>query len=227
MLPNRPMSRRDMLRAALASGAVLAIPGWAFAAQCRETPHQDEGPFYMNSYDRIRPVPHYHDDLTAMPGASGLPEGEIIHVTGQVTDKACRPLKGAMVELWQANARGRYAHLSDSNPAPKDPNFLGFGEAVTDDNGMFSFKTVKPGGYPIGPSLARPPHIHFKVKSGLNLPLTTQMYFAGEEHNQDDPLLNAIAGAERKRLIIEPARDPESNRENLYRFNIAMRTFGP
>lgn len=226
MPPNRPMSRRDVLRVALASGTVLAIPGWVFAAQCRETPHQDEGPFYMNSYDRTRPVPHYRD-LTATPGATGLPEGELIHVTGQVTDEACRPLKGAMVELWQANARGRYAHFSDPNPAPLDPNFLGFGEAITDDNGMFSFKTVKPGGYPIGPSLARPPHLHFKVKSGLNLPLTTQMYFTGEAHNEDDPLLTSIPRAERKRLIIEPARDPESKRENVYRFNIAMKTFGP
>ena len=225
MGPNRQISRRYILRVALVSGAAFALPARAFGEQCRETPHQDEGPFYMNSYDRTRPVPHYHD-LTAVPGASGLPEGEIIHVTGQVTDQACRPLKGAMVELWQANARGRYAHLDDPNPAPKDPNFLGFGEAITDEHGMFSFKTIKPGSYPVGPSLIRPPHIHFKVRAGLNLPLTTQMYFAGEEHNQDDLLLRSIAQAEQKRLIIEPSRHPGSNKENLYRFNIAPRTFG-
>lgn len=226
MSPNPRLSRRDVLRIALASGATLALPALALAEQCRETPPQTEGPFYLNSYDRTRPVPHDHD-LTAPPGASGLPEGEIIHVTGQLTDQACRPIKGAMVEIWQANARGRYTHLRDPNPAPKDPNFLGFGEAVTDDNGIYSFKTIKPGGYPIGPSLIRPPHIHFKLTSGLNLPLTTQMYFAGEAHNQDDVILRMVPRAEQKRVIIEPTRHPESNAENVYRFNLTMRTFGP
>jgi protocatechuate 3,4-dioxygenase beta subunit len=225
MLPHRQVSRRGILRGVLISGAAFAIPGLAFAEQCQETPRQDEGPFYLNSYDRTRPVPHSHD-LTAVPGASGLPEGEIILVKGQVTDQACRPLKGAMVEIWQANARGRYVHVSDPNPAPKDPNFLGFGEAITDENGMFSFKTIKPGSYPIGPSLIRPPHIHFKVTSGLNLPFITQMYFAGEQYNQSDILLSALAKAEQKRLIIEPAGHPESSKVNLYTFNITMRTFG-
>ncbi len=226
MSPNPQLSRRDMLRMALASGAVIALPALALAEQCRETPQQTEGPFYMNSYDRTTLVPHYND-LTAVPGASGLPEGEVIYVTGQVTNQACRPLKGAMVEMWQANTRGRYAHLGDPNPAPKDPNFLGFGEAVTDENGMYSFKTIKPGGYAVGPGLVRPPHIHFKVMGGLSLPLTTQMYFAGEAHNEDDVILRFLAKAEQKRLIIEPSRHRESNTENLYTFNIAMRTFGP
>lgn len=226
MPSNPPPSRRDFLRIALASGAAIALPALAFADQCRETPPQTEGPFYMNSYDRTRPVSH-SSDLTAPPGAGGLPEGEIIHVTGQLTDQACRPIKGAMVEIWQANARGRYAHLSDPNPAPKDPNFRGFGEAITDENGMYSFKTIKPGGYLVGPALIRPPHLHFKLTSGLNLPLTTQMYFAGEEHNQGDVILRMVPRAEQKRVIIEPTRHPESHTENVYRFDITMRTFGP
>ena len=99
--------------------------------------------------------------------------------------------------------------------------------AVTDENGMYSFKTVKPGGYPVGPGLVRPPHIHFKVVGGLSLPLTTQMYFVGEAHNEDDVILKFLPKAEQKRLIIEPSRHRESNQENLYTFNIAMRTFGP
>jgi len=224
MVMHRQISRRDVLRVALLSGASLAVPSWAYAQQCRQTPHQDEGPFYLNGYDRTRPVPH-SNDLTAVPGATGLPEGDIIHVTGRVTDEQCRPLKGAMVEIWQANAKGRYAHVADPSPAPKDPNFLGFGEAITDENGMYSFKTIKPGGYPVPGGWVRPPHIHFKVHGGFFHMMVTQMYFAGEQHNRDDFLLNSISKAEQKRLIIEPSRRPGSSAENQYVFHIALKPF--
>jgi protocatechuate 3,4-dioxygenase beta subunit len=169
-------------------------------------------------------VPHTND-LTAVSGATGLPEGEIIYLTGRVTDEKCRPLKGAMVEIWQANAKGRYVHVADPSPAPKDPNFLGFGEAITDENGMYSFKTIKPGGYPVPGGWIRPPHIHFKVHGGFFHMMVTQMYFAGEEHNRDDFLLNSISKAEQKRLIIEPSRRPGSSRESQYVFNVALMPF--
>ena len=221
---HRHVSRRDVLRAALAAGAALAVPGRAVAERCQETPHQEEGPFYLNSYDRTRPVPH-NRDLTAVPGATGRPEGDLISVTGRVMDPECRPVRGAMVEIWQANARGRYIHAADPNPAPKDPNFLGFGEAMTDENGIYSFKTIKPGAYPVPGGWIRPPHIHFKVHGGFFHMMVTQMYFAGEEHNRDDFLLNSISKAEQKRLIIEPTRRPGSNGETLYTFNIALKPF--
>jgi protocatechuate 3,4-dioxygenase beta subunit len=169
-------------------------------------------------------VPHAND-LTAVPGATGLPEGEIIYVTGRVTDEQCRPLKGAMVEIWQANAKGRYMHVADPSPAPKDPNYLGFGEAITDENGMYSFKTIKPGGYPAPEGWIRPPHIHFKVHGGFFHMMVTQMYFAGEEHNRDDFLLNSISKAEQKRLIIEPSRRRGSSAENQFVFHIALKPF--
>ena len=222
MMMHRQISRRAILLVALVFGATLAVPRWAFAEQCRETPHQDEGPFYLNGYDRTRPVTH-NNDLTAVPGATGMPEGEIIYVTGRVTDEQCRPLKGVMVEIWQANAKGRYAHVADPSPLPKDPNFLGFGETITDENGMYSFKTIKPGAYPVPGGWTRPPHIHFKVHGGFFWMMVTQMYFAGEEHNREDFLLNAISKAEQKRLIIKPSRRSESNVENLYVFNIALK----
>jgi len=218
------VSRRGVLRAALVAGAALAVPGRALAELCQQTPLQEEGPFYLNSYDRTRPVPH-NSDLTAVPGATGRPEGDLVYVTGRVTDQECRPVKGAMVELWQANAKGRYVHVADPNPAPKDPNFLGFGEAVTDENGIYSFKTIKPGAYPIPGGSIRPPHLHFKVHGGLFHMMITQMYFAGEEHNRSDFLLNSVSKAEQKRLIIEPARRPGSDAENLYTFNIALKPF--
>ncbi len=224
MLMHRQISRRDVLRAALVSGAALAVPGCA--KLCRETPHLDEGPFYLNGYDRTRPVPH-NNDLTTVPGASGLPEGKIIYVTGRVTDERCRPLKGAMVEIWQANAKGRYVHVADPNPAPKDPNFLGFGEAITDENGMYSFKTVKPGGYPVPGGWIRAPHIHFKAHRGFFHMIVTQMHFAGEEHNRDDFLLNSISKTEQKRLVIEPSRRPGSSTQNQYVFHITLKLEQP
>ncbi len=224
MLQHRHISRRDVLQAALVAGAALAFPGRVLAELCQETPHQEEGPFYLNAYDRTRPVPH-SSDLTAVPGATGSPQGDIIYVTGRVTDEDCRPVRGAMVEIWQANAKGRYVHAADPNPAPKDPNFLGFGEAMTDENGIYSFKTVKPGAYPVPGGWIRPPHIHFKVHGGFFHMMVTQMYFAGEEHNRDDFLLNSVSKAEQKRLIIEPARRPGSDAGNLYTFNVALKPF--
>jgi len=225
MLQQRRISRRDILRAAVVSGVALAVPALALAQRCQESPHQDEGPFYLNGFDRTKPVPH-NNNLTAVPGATGLPDGQIISVTGRITDEECRPVKGAMVEIWQANARGRYRHLADPNPAPLDPNFLGFGEAVTDDNGMYSFKTIKPGPYPVPGGWIRPPHIHFKVYGGFFRMMVTQMYFAGEEHNGDDFLLNEIPKNEQRRLIIEPSRRPGVS-EDLFVFNVALRPFQP
>src|SRR5712691_5354118 len=223
---HKHLSRRDVLRVALISGPALAAPRLALAEQCRATPHQDEGPFYLNGYDRTRSVPH-NNDLTVVPGATGLPEGEIVHVTGRVTDEECRPVKGAVVEIWQANAKGRYVHVADPNPAPLDPNFLGFGEAITDENGMYSFKTIKPGAYPIPGGGVRTPQVHFKVHGGMFHMMLTQMYFAGEEHNRNDFLLREIPKNEQKRLIIEPSRRPGSYTENLYVFNIALQPFRP
>ena len=221
----RHISRRDMLRAAVVSGVAFAVPVLAIAQRCEETPHQDEGPFYLNGFDRTRPVPH-NNDLTTVPGATGLPDGQIVHVTGRVTDEECRPVKGAVVEIWQANARGRYRHLVDPNPTPLDPNFLGFGEAIADDDGMYSFKTIKPGAYPVPGGWIRPPHIHFKVYGGFYHMMVTQMYFAGEEHNGDDFILTEIPKDERRRLIIEPSRRSGVN-EDLYVFNFTLKPFQP
>jgi protocatechuate 3,4-dioxygenase beta subunit len=218
------LSRRDVLRGALISSAAVALPRLALAQQCAETPHQDEGPFYLNGYDRTKPVPVVND-LTVVPGATGAPEGTVIHVTGKVVDAECRPVKGAVVEIWQANARGRYVHAADPNPAPKDPNFLGIGQAITDDAGVYAFKTIRPGAYPVPGGWTRPSHVHFKVHGGFYHMMITQMYFAGDEHNQKDFLLNSLSKADQKRLVIEPQRRPGTAAEDLYVFDIALRPF--
>jgi protocatechuate 3,4-dioxygenase beta subunit len=102
-------------------------------------------------------------------------------------------LPGASVEIWQACANGRYNDSRDPNPAPRDPDFQGWGRVVTDDQGAFRFTTIKPGAYPTDPNdptgWIRPPHIHFKVRAPGAPVLITQMYFAGEALNDRDEIL--------------------------------------
>jgi protocatechuate 3,4-dioxygenase, beta subunit len=224
MNPPERISRRDLLRFTVAAGAGLLVPTVAFGRPCERSPAQVEGPFYMNSWDRTKPVPH-HNDLTWVSDASQKAEGEVIYLAGQVTDPECRPLKDAMVEIWQACRTGRYAHMADPNPAWLDPNFRYFGEFVTDANGMYSFKTIKPGPYPVGPSWIRPAHVHFKISAGLAGMLTTQMYFAGDPHLGSDRLLSTLPKPEQKRLIIEPTRQQGASIADLYTFNIHLVPF--
>ncbi len=128
--------------------------------------------------------------------------------------------------IWQACRTGRYAHLADPNPAWLDPNFRYFGEFVTDANGMYSFKTIKPGSYPVGPSWTRPAHVHFKISAGLTARmLTTQMYFAGDPHLGSDRVLNRVPKPQQQRLIIEPTRRQDASTADQYTFNIHLVPF--
>ncbi|MEV0259997.1 protocatechuate 3,4-dioxygenase subunit beta [Streptomyces sp. NPDC050617] len=117
---------------------------------------------------------------------AGEPIGERITVSGRVTDRRGRPVRGQLVEIWQANAAGRYANQLDRHPAPLDPNFTGVGRCLTDDAGGYRFTTLKPGPYPEGdqPHVWRPAHVHFSLfGTAFTQRLITQMYFPG------DPLL--------------------------------------
>ena len=98
---------------------------------------------------------------------------------GRFLNMKGEPIPGARVEIWQANTYGRYTHPGDTNPAPLDPNFEGYGVQITDAEGRYRFKTIKPGAYPAAQGWTRPPHIHFKVETKTNW-LVTQMYFYGE-----------------------------------------------
>jgi protocatechuate 3,4-dioxygenase beta subunit len=142
-------------------------------------------------------------DLTCQHG--GAPAGQRIIVSGVVRDEDARPVRGALVELWQANAAGRYRHKSDPHGAPLDPNFTGCGRALTDDQGRYRFVTIRPGAYPWGnaPNAWRPAHIHFSLfGSGLVSRLVTQMYFPGDPLLEYDPIFQSIPGAvARQRLV--------------------------
>jgi protocatechuate 3,4-dioxygenase, beta subunit len=152
---------------------------------------------------RSSEISSHHNDLTG--GHSGEPIGERLIVHGRVLDEDGRPVRGALVEVWQANAAGRYLHKSDQHNAPLDPNFTGEGRTVTDDSGRYCFRTIKPGAYPWKNhyNAWRPAHIHFSLfGAGILSRLVTQMYFPGDPLQGLDPIFNSIADeAARNRLI--------------------------
>ncbi|WP_394826064.1 protocatechuate 3,4-dioxygenase subunit beta [Pendulispora albinea] len=131
--------------------------------------------------------------------------GERIVVAGKVTDEDGRPVPGTMIELWQANATGRYDHGGDQHDAPLDPNFRGIGRVFTDDEGRYRFTSIKPGAYPWRnhPNAWRPNHIHFSLfGAGYASRLITQMYFPGDPLLAIDPVYNSIPDPDaRARLV--------------------------
>jgi protocatechuate 3,4-dioxygenase beta subunit len=135
----------------------------------------------------------------------GEPLGERIVVTGRVLDDAARPIRNALVEVWQANAGGRYMHEVDQHPAPLDPNFSGAGRCLTDDEGRYRFVTVKPGAYPWGnhENAWRPAHIHFSVLGrAFTQRLVTQMYFPGDPLFAYDPIFNSVRDPKARQLLV-------------------------
>jgi protocatechuate 3,4-dioxygenase beta subunit len=135
----------------------------------------------------------------------GDPLGERVVVSGRVLESDGRPLGGQLVEIWQANAAGRYRHEDDNHPAPLDPNFSGAGRCLTDDAGWYRFVTVKPGAYPWPnhPNAWRPNHIHFSLFGRVFTErLVTQMYFPGDPLFAFDPIFNAVRDERaRERMI--------------------------
>ncbi len=136
---------------------------------------------------------------------AGAPLGERIVVSGRVLGSDGKPLRGQLIEIWQANAAGRYHHEVDDHDAPLDPNFTGAGRSLTDDEGRYRFVTVKPGAYPWKnhPNAWRPNHIHFSVFGrAVTERLVTQMYFPGDPLFPFDPIFNSIRDEKaRERLI--------------------------
>ena len=142
---------------------------------------------------------------------AGEPLGERIVVRGRVLDEGGRPLPDTLVEVWQANAAGRYVHVGDQHDAPLDPNFSGAGRIVTDADGAYQFITIKPGAYPWGNhhNAWRPAHIHFSLLGSSFLSrLVTQMYFPGDPLFPFDPIFNSVT-------------DPDARARMISRFDLA------
>jgi protocatechuate 3,4-dioxygenase, beta subunit len=199
------LSRREILKMSATLGAAtVASTKFAIAQTAvQRTPDQILGPFYpMKTLDQ-------NADLTRVPGRPGRAEGQVLNVRGRVLNLKGEPVRNAKVEIWQANAHGRYTHPSDPNPALLDPNFEGSAILTTDTDGRYQFKTIKPAAYPAGPNTMRPAHIHFQV-SGQQDRLVTQMYFEGDPYNNTDRFLQS---AGRTELLITKFLPPTSEME--------------
>jgi protocatechuate 3,4-dioxygenase, beta subunit len=179
------------------------------------------GPVY--GHERVGPV---DADLTVQH--DGEPLGERIIVHGRVLDGEGRPVRDSLVEIWQANAGGRYRHDGDQHPAPLDPNFSGAGRTVTDDEGRYRFITIKPGAYPWRnhPNAWRPAHIHFSLFGrAFSQRLVTQMYFPGDPLFFQDPIFHSVREPRaRDRMICRFDLDETRPEWALaYHFDIVLR----
>ena len=206
------MNRRFFVQAGalttLTMGNILA------SSKLSPTPNEIEGPFY--------PVVAQKDqdfDLTIIKGHTQSALGQHIFINGRVIDTAGNPIENAVVELWQANAAGRYSHPHDSNAAALDHNFQGWAIVPSGKNGEIKFKTILPGAYPASDSWIRPPHIHFKVTKNGYTDLTTQMYFPEQSLNKEDRLLQRKSQHEQRLMIAEKSPDLP----NTYHYEIIIK----
>ena len=159
---------------------------------------------------------------------AGEPIGERLIVTGRVFDTEGKPLRGTLVEIWQANAAGRYAHRWDRWSAPLDPNFSGAGRCVTDHDGRYRFTTIRPGPYPWGNhhNAWRPAHIHFSLLGrAFAQRLVTQMYFPGDPLFPFDPIFNAVRDERaRERMIARfSIHGTQPNWAQCFEFDVYLR----
>ena len=208
-----PASTRSTRRNLLTAAAAIAGTGLAggmtsaFGQQplAQPTNGQILGPFYP-----VRRPTDEDTDLTIIAGRDTRAVGTILYLSGRVTNVRGEPIIDAELDIWQANAAGRYDHPADRNPAPVDPNFQGFTRIRTGPDGSYRIKTVKPGAYPATPDWMRPPHIHFDVK-GRASRLVTQMYFEGEALNNKDKLLQ---DSSRKEGLIARYSTPSGPQES-------------
>ncbi len=166
-------------------------------------------------------------DLTRNAGTGGEAIGQRIIVTGYVLDDHGTPVPNTLLEIWQANASGRYLHKRDSWPGPLDPNFLGMGRCLTNQDGLYHFLTIRPGAYPWKnhPNAWRPAHIHFSVFGPSMLSrVVTQMYFPDDPLHALDPIFNGVpTEAARQRLIATYAHEVTEPEWALgYRWNIMV-----
>jgi protocatechuate 3,4-dioxygenase beta subunit len=204
-------SRRTFAGAGLAS-AGLVIAGKGMASQLKPlTAESPMGPFFPLT------VPEDSDaDLTWLKGHSTRAAGQVIEVRGRVLDQKGNPIAGARLDLWQANAAGRYAHPADPATAPLDPHFQGFASIVSDSGGDWRIVTIKPSGYnsPIG---NRPPHIHFDIRGKSNRNVA-QLYFPEDaEANAKDLLYKALGADAGTSLAVRDSGDP-----NIYRWDVVL-----
>lgn len=188
-----------------------------------QTPSQTVGPFFhyglpwkggadlvgpsdMGARTELFPAEHY---MLAVPTSTGVPQGEIIEIAGQVRDGEGAPVADAMVEIWQANDAGRYCSADDGREGlPLDPHFVGFGRSSTDEQGIYRFRTVRPGRVPGPGNSLQAPHLAISLFGrGLLKRLYTRLYFEDGEGNDSDPILDLVPEQRRGTLLARRRED--------------------
>lgn len=210
--PRNDPAKRRTLR--LLGGAALvagAAPGLALAEALQATPRQTAGPFYPME------LPLDDDnDLIQVAGGTGLAEGRHMDLQGRLLDSSGRPLAGRRIEIWQCDANGRYRHPRDRGGLDPDPNFQGHGHFVTDDEGRYRFRTIRPVPYP-----GRTPHIHMAVFRPGQSAFTTQMYLPDEPGNAEDFLFRRIP-VEKRELVVAKLGKPSKLDVLAARFDLVL-----
>jgi len=177
----------------------------------KQTPSQTVGPFYAIGMTR-KPMNVMATEAT---------QGQRIRVEGQVFDGDGVAIPDVMVEIWQANAYGRYNHPDDKQEKPLDPSFTGWGRSGTDEKCFYNFETIKPGPVPGNEDSVQAPHINFVIFArGMLVHAYTRMYFGDEAANESDPVLNSIKNKARRRTLV--ATRDEQNGKPVYRFYIRL-----
>jgi protocatechuate 3,4-dioxygenase beta subunit len=209
------LSRRRFLGAAAMGGVFFNTPG-LFADELTRirTPRQTEGPFYPDK------LPLDTDNDLLIVNDSITPAvGEVTHLSGRILDANGNPVRNALVEIWQVDARAVYIHSRCPNQDNRDSNFQGFGRFLTASSGEYYFRTIKPVPYP-----GRTPHIHFKIKKGSKELLTTQCYIKGDSHNARDGVFRGIRDSQQRASVLvdfTPMKDSRIG-ELAARFDIVL-----
>jgi protocatechuate 3,4-dioxygenase beta subunit len=216
------IDRRDPLTQPQGVEKGYALTGLRWPSQPLQrrplTPSELGGP--QQALRRLAPV---RGDLAGHGATRAI--GQLVHLRTRVVDEDGTPVAGAVVEIWHANAAGKYIHPNDSHDAPADPNFYGAARVVANQDGVVDLRTIKPGAYPVPDSNGwwRPPHVHFSVFGRVWLSrLVTQMYFPGEPLNENDAVLNAIRDAEARGRCIARLGKAEGN-ALVYEYQLVVR----
>lgn len=207
------MSNQTRRETMFGAGAVLLTAAQAqAAAPLRATPAQTEGPYYPDQ------MPADTDaDLVRMTGKTRDAGGEILDLSGRVIGLDGRPVSGAMIEIWQVDANGRYINTKDARRGGGDPMFQGFGRTRVDGQGSYRFRTIRPIGYS-----GRTAHIHYKIYRPDGRVLTSQMMIAGEAMNERDGVFRSLRHEDRPLVLAELIKSPRPGFDWATRFDMVL-----